>query len=58
MYKVGKLFMEEVKITIDNRGRRIVVCPICDEEVELEDTELVDDTVICEWCGTGLLIID
>ena len=58
MYKVGKVFMEDVKITIDSRGHRIVICPICEEEIEIADNELVGDTVLCEMCNTPLKIIE
>lgn len=58
MYKVGKVFMEDVKIYIDNAEHRIVRCPICDEEMFLEDDELVGDTVLCEMCSTPLKIIE
>lgn len=58
MYKVGKVFMEDVKITIDARGHRIVICPICEEEIEIADDELVGDTILCELCDTPLKIVD
>ena len=58
MYKVGKVFMEDVKIAIDNAEHRIVKCPICGEEMFLEDDELVGDTVLCEMCNTPLKIIE
>lgn len=58
MYKVGKVFMEDVKIIIDGRGHRIVICPICEEEIEIADDELVGDTILCELCDTPLKIVD
>ena len=58
MYKVGKVFMEDVKIIIDARGHRIVICPICEEEIEIADDELVGDTILCELCDTPLKIIE
>lgn len=57
MYKVGNKFMEDVKITIDSAGRRVAICPICDEEVFLADDELVGDTVLCELCDTPLKLV-
>lgn len=58
MYKVGNKFIEDVKITIDSAGRRVAICPICDEEVFLADDELVGDTVLCELCDTPLKLIE
>lgn len=58
MYKVGKVFMEDVKIYTDNAEHRIVQCPICGEEMFLEDDELIGDTVLCEMCNTPLKIIE
>ena len=58
MYKVGKVFMEDVKITIDDAGYRIAVCPICDEEIRLADDEIVGDTILCELCDTPLKLIE
>jgi len=40
MYKVGKVFMEDVKIYTDNAEHRIVQCPICGEEMFLEDDDV------------------
>ena len=57
MYKVDKVFMEDVKITINYAGQRIAICPICDNEVILADDELVGDTVLCELCDTPLKLI-
>lgn len=57
MYKVGKVFMEDVKIYTDNAEHRIVQCPICGEEMFLEDDELIGDTVLCEMCDTPLKLI-
>ena len=42
MYKVGKVFMEDVKITIDSAGHRIVTCPICGYDIEVPDDKLVE----------------
>lgn len=58
MYKVGKVFMEDVKIYTDNAEHRIVQCLICGEEMFLEDDELIGDTVLCEMCNTPLKIIE
>lgn len=58
MYKVGKVFMEDVKIILNNAGHRVVICPICKEEVLLADDELIGDTVLCELCDTPLKIIE
>lgn len=57
MYKVGKLFMEDVEITINEVGQRIVICPICEEEILLADDELIGDTVLCELCDTPLKLM-
>ena len=57
MYKVGKVFMEDVEITINEAGQRIAICPICEEEILLADDELIDDTVLCELCDTPLKLM-
>lgn len=58
MYKVGKVFMEEAKITKDFNGRRIVICPICGAEILLADDEFVEDSVWCDLCDTPIKIIE
>lgn len=58
MYKVGKVFMEDVKIIINDAGHRVVICPICEEEIRLADDELVGDTILCELCDTPLKLIE
>lgn len=58
MYKIGKVFMEDVKITIDTAGCRIAICPICGEEIILGDDELAGDTTYCELCDTPLKLIE
>lgn len=57
MYKVGKVFMEDVKIEIDNNGRRFVTCPICYDEIDIDDDELAGDTILCELCDTPLKLM-
>lgn len=57
MYKVGKVFMEDVKITINEVGQRIAICPICEEEILLADDELIGNTILCELCDTPLKLI-
>ena len=58
MYKVGKVFMEDVEITINNAGYRVVICPICEDEIRLEDDETVGDTILCGLCDTPLKLIE
>lgn len=58
MYKVGKIFIEDSKIIIDARGRRITICPICGEEIILADDEMAGDTTMCELCSTPLKLIE
>lgn len=58
MYKVGNVFMEDVKIILNNTGHRVVICPICEEEVLLANDELIGDIVLCELCDTPLKIIE
>ena len=58
MYKVGKVFMEDVKITTDSRGQRIVLCPICGYDIDVPDDKLVGDVVICDYCETHLKIVE
>ena len=50
--------MEDSKITIDAAGRRITICPICNDEILLADDELAGDTVMCDLCETPLMLID
>lgn len=50
--------MEDVKVTTNAAGHRIVICPICEEEILLAEDELVGDTILCELCDTPLKIID
>jgi formylmethanofuran dehydrogenase subunit E len=57
MYKVGKVFMEDVAITLNEAGQRIAICPICEEEILLADDELIGDTILCELCNTLLKLI-
>lgn len=57
MYKVGKVFMEDVEITLNEAGQRIVICPICEEEILLADDDLIGDTILCELCDTPLKLI-
>lgn len=50
--------MEEAKITEDFNGRRIVICPICGEEILLADDEIVGDSVWCDLCDTPIKLIE
>lgn len=58
MYKVGKVFMEEAKITIDSRGKRIVICPICNYDIDIPDDKLEEDVIYCDWCDTNIKSIE
>lgn len=58
MYKVGKVFMEEAKITNDFSGKRIAICPICGQEILLADDEFVGDSVWCDLCDTPIKLIE
>jgi hypothetical protein len=58
MYKVGKVFMKDVEITLNEAGQRVAICPICEEEILLADDELIGDTVLCELCDTPLKLIE
>lgn len=58
MYKVGKVFMEDAQITLDSRGQRIVLCPICGYDIDIPDDTLVGDVVHCDWCDTYIKLID
>lgn len=57
MYKVGKVFMEDGEILINKLGDRIVICPICADEIVLENDESVGDVIMCELCKTPIKII-
>lgn len=54
MYKVGKVFMEDSVIIFNWNGQRVTKCPICDEEIILEDDEVEGDTILCLMCNTPL----
>ena len=58
MYKVGKVFMEDSEIIINDAGHRVVICPICEDEIRLEDDETAGDTILCELCDTPLKLIE
>ena len=58
MYKVGKVFMEESKITNNYAGKRIATCPICGAEIVLADDEMVEDTIWCDLCETPIKLIE
>lgn len=58
MYKVGKVFMEDVKITINDAGHRVAICPICEDEIRLEDDETVGDTILCGLCDTPIKLVE
>lgn len=58
MYKVGKVFMEDVKITINDAGQRVVICPICDNEVILADDELPGDITWCDVCEMDIKLVE
>lgn len=58
MYKVGKVFMEDAYIEISDCGERIVICPICGEEILLADNELAGDVISCELCDTPIKLFD
>lgn len=58
MYKVGKIFMEDAKIIINDAGHRVVICPICEEEILLADYELAGDVISCELCDTPIKLFD
>lgn len=58
MYKVGKVFMEDVKITINDAGQRVAICPICDNEVILADDELAGDIILCDLCEIDIKLIE
>ena len=58
MYKVGKIFMEDANITIDSRGQRIVLCPICGYDIDVPDDKLVGDIVICDCCEISIKLVE
>lgn len=58
MYKVGKVFMEDVKITINDAGQRVAICPICDNEVILADDELAGDIILCDLCEIDIKLVE
>ncbi len=49
--------MEEANITIDSRGKRIAICPICGYDIDISDDILEEDIVYCDWCETYIKII-
>lgn len=58
MYKVDKVFMEDVKITINDAGQRVAICPICDNEVILADDELAGDIILCDLCEINIKLVE
>lgn len=50
--------MEDSKIEVNEAGQRITICPICGDEIILENDEIAGDTVYCELCDTPLMLID
>lgn len=58
MYKVGKVFMEDAYIKINDAGERIVICPICEEAILLADDELAGDVISCELCDTPIKLLE
>lgn len=58
MYKVGKSFIEDVNITINSAGKRVAICPICNNEIILEDYELDGFVIVCGLCDIELKLID
>ena len=54
MYKVGNVFMEDSVIIFNHAGQRVTNCPICGEEIILENDEVEGDTVLCVMCNTPL----
>ena len=58
MYKVGKVFMEDANITIDNRGQRVAICPICGYDIDVPDDKLVGDIIICDCCEISIKLVD
>lgn len=58
MYKVGKVFMEDSEIIINDAGHRVVICPICEDEIRLEDDETVGDTILCGLCDTPIKLVE
>lgn len=50
--------MEDSKIEVNDAGQRITICPICGDEIFLEDSEIAGDTTYCELCNTPLYLID
>ena len=49
--------MEEANITIDSRGKRIAICPICSYDIDIPDDKLEGDIIYCDWCETYIKII-
>ena len=58
MYKIGKVFMEDVTIKLNPVGLRVIICPICENEIFLTHDESVNDTILCELCDTPLKIVE
>ena len=50
--------MEDAYIEISDCGERIVICPICGEEIFLADNELAGDVISCELCDTPIKLFD
>ena len=50
--------MEDTYIEINDNGERIIYCPICGEEILLEDDETAGDTIFCDLCETTIKLFD
>ncbi|MEK6656167.1 MAG: lysine biosynthesis protein LysW [Nitrospirota bacterium] len=37
---------------------KIVICPVCEEELDLDDDLMGGDIIICPVCDTDLKLID
>lgn len=58
MYKVGKVFMEDAYIEISDFGERFIYCPICGEELLIEDNEVAGDIIVCDFCETSIKLFE
>lgn len=52
------MIVEIAPIKTDSSGKRICICPICDNEIILADDELAGDTILCDICENPIELID
>jgi uncharacterized protein YbaR (Trm112 family) len=37
---------------------KIIICPVCEEELEMDDDIMEDDVIVCPVCDSDLRLIE